>query len=254
MSAPRHALVTGGSRGIGRAIAAALLGQGCTVMIAGRDPAALRAAEAELGGNLHGVAADLVTREGVALLARAVRDRFGALDILVNNAGATARGGLFDVPDQAWEEGFALKCFGGVRLARALWPLLVDAGGSVVNIAGVGGRTPAADFVLGAAVNAAIMAITKSLAEQGAADGVRVNCINPGLIETGRLRARAERVALRDGVDLDAAKRTLAAEWGVPRIGQPEEIAAMAVFLTLGGGTYCQGGIFDVDGGRTRGL
>jgi 3-oxoacyl-[acyl-carrier protein] reductase len=209
---------------------------------------------AETGRDVRFVAADLSTPEGTAMVAARAAQQSTRLDVLVNNAGATARGTLFEVTEQDWADGFALKFHGAARLTRALWPALAAAGGSVVNIAGVAGRTPTADFVVGSAVNAAVMSLTKSLAEQGATDGVRVNCINPGLINTDRLRRRVEAIAARDGGDMAAAERTLAKEWGITRIGQPEEIAALAVFLAIGGGTYCQGGIFDVDGGRTRSL
>lgn len=254
----RVALVTGGSRGIGRAIAVGLAHAGCDLVIAGRDAASLEAASANIaassGRYVATIPVDLSTLAGVEAAAGFVAERFAKIDVLVNNAGATVRGSLFDVTEQDWADGFALKFFGAARLSKLLWPHLVAAGGSVVNIAGVAGRTPTADFVVGSAVNAAVMSLTKSLAEQGAADGVRVNCINPGLISTDRLRRRVEAIAARDSVDMAAAECTLAAEWGITRIGRPEEIAALAVFLTVGGGTYCQGGIFDVDGGRTRSL
>jgi 3-oxoacyl-[acyl-carrier protein] reductase len=253
-----HAIVTGGSRGIGQAIAAGLARAGCDVLLVARNAVPLQQAAARLtaetGRDVRFVAADLSTPEGTAMVAARAAQQSTRLDVLVNNAGATARGTLFEVTEQDWADGFALKFHGAARLTRALWPALAAAGGSVVNIAGVAGRTPTADFVVGSAVNAAVMSLTKSLAEQGATDGVRVNCINPGLINTDRLRRRVEAIAARDGGDMAAAERTLAKEWGITRIGQPEEIAALAVFLAIGGGTYCQGGIFDVDGGRTRSL
>jgi NAD(P)-dependent dehydrogenase (short-subunit alcohol dehydrogenase family) len=252
------ALVTGGSRGIGRAIATALAQAGCDVVLVARQPGALGAAAADIaaqtGRTVRVIAADLGSLHGVQAVSAQLRGFSPTLDVLVNNAGATVRGTLLEVAEQDWQEGFALKFFGAVRLTRALWPLLKQAQGAVVNIAGVAGRTPSADFVVGSAVNAAVMSLTKSLAAQGATDGVRVNAINPGLIATGRLERRIDVVAAREGVDRQAAARILAAEWGAARIGQPEEIAAMAVFLTVGGGTYCQGGIYDVDGGVTKSL
>lgn len=254
----RTALVTGGSQGIGKAIAAALSAAGCNVLLVARRPDLLDAAANEItaktGRGVFTTAADLSTPAGVAQAAARAQTIFPSLDVLVNNAGATTRGTLATVQDADWMDGFALKFHGTARLTRALWPMLIAANGSVVNIAGVAGRTPTADFVVGSAVNAAIMALTKSLAEQGGADGVRVNCINPGLIKTGRLQRRVDEIMRRDGLDQAAAEQTLAREWGVQRIGRPEEIAALAVFLTVGEGTYCQGGIYDVDGGRTRGM
>jgi 3-oxoacyl-[acyl-carrier protein] reductase len=254
----KTALVTGGSQGIGRAIAAGLSAAGCDVMLVARRQNLLEAAAQDIaaatGQGVLTIEADLSTPAGVAHAAARAQAIFPTLDVLVNNAGSTVRGSLLSVSDDDWTSGFALKFHGAARLTRALWPLLSKAGGAVLNIAGVAGRTPTADFVVGSAVNAAIMAFTKSMAEQGAKDGVRVNCINPGLIKTARLQRRVDDIMRRDGLDQAKAEAALAREWGVQRIGRPEEIAALAVFLTVGEGTYCQGGIYDVDGGRTRGL
>jgi 3-oxoacyl-[acyl-carrier protein] reductase len=252
------ALVTGGSQGIGHAIAAGLAAAGCDLLLVARNPDRLAQASSSIaaasGRQVHTVACDLATVDGGSHAAARAGTVFPALNVLVNCAGATVRGSLFEATDHDWADGFALKFHGAARLTRALWPQLTAAGGAVLNIAGVAGRTPTADFVVGSAVNAALMSLTKSLAEQGAADGVRVNCINPGLIKTSRLQRRVDDIMRRDNLDQAAAEHALAQEWGVHRIGRPEEIAALAVFLTVGEGTYCQGGIYDVDGGRTRGL
>jgi 3-oxoacyl-[acyl-carrier protein] reductase len=258
-NAPRTtALVTGASRGIGRAIAQALAAAGCEVLLVARDATALAQTAAEIqagsGTQTHWLAADLATLSGTAEAAARAQSLFPKLDALVNNAGATVRANLLTATEADWEDGFALKFMSPVRLCRALWPMLIAAEGSVLNIAGAAARTPTADFIVGAAVNAAILSLTKSLADQGGADGVRVNALNPGIIATGRLQKRIDAVAARDGTGQAESEQTLAREWGVRRIGRPEEIAAMAAFLTIGGGTYCHGGIYDVDGGATKGL
>ncbi len=255
---PKTALVTGASRGIGHAIATALAAEGCEVLLVARNPAELARAAAEIQSatntKTHFLAADLATPSGTGQAATRARALFPHLDALVNNAGATVRANLLTATEEDWESGFALKLLAGVRLCRALWPMLMDAKGSVLNIAGAAAHTPTADFIVGAAVNAAILAVTKSLADQGSADGVRVNAINPGIIATGRLQKRIDLIAARDNTDQSTSEKTLAREWGVPRIGRPEEIAAMAAFLTVGAGTYCHGGIYNVDGGATKGL
>jgi 3-oxoacyl-[acyl-carrier protein] reductase len=255
---PTTAIVTGASRGIGRAVAHALATAGCDLLLLARHPQTLvdtatRIADTT-GRAVAWEAADLSTQAGIHQAATSAKSLFPHLNVLINNAGATVRGSLFEVSDEDWQDGFNLKFYAPVRLTRALWPMLMDAQGAVVNIAGSAGRTPTADFIAGSAVNAAVLSLTKSLADQGAQDGVRVNAINPGLIATDRLQNRIDFIAARDSTDETTAAATLAAEWGVTRIGRPEEIAAMAVFLTVGGGTYCQGGVFDVDGGRTKGL
>ena len=122
---------------------------------------------------------------------------FGGLDILVNNAGTTKRGDFFELTDADWEDGFALKFFAHVRLARAAWPLLKERRGSLVTIGGTSGRKPEASFTIGSSVNAAVAAFTKCLADLGKDDGVQVNCIHPSLVETERqwrrIRAEVER-------------------------------------------------------------
>jgi len=250
---PETALITGASRGIGAATALALARAGCDLLLTARSEPDLRATAdgiiAETGRNVRIVAADLSTPEGAHAITLAAA-ALPALHVLVNNAGATPRGSLAEMPDHAWDDGFALKFRGAVRLTRALWPALIATQGAVVNIAGTAGRTPTADFVIGSAVNAALLAFTKAMADQGGRDGVRVNAINPGFINTGRLRRWT---AGLPGTP-EEAEAALAKSWGVARIGQPSEIAAMVVFLTVGGGSYCQGGIYDVDGGRTKTL
>jgi 3-oxoacyl-[acyl-carrier protein] reductase len=179
--------------------------------------------------------------------------RFGRLDLLVNNAGATQRGDFLALDDAAWADGYALKLHGAVRLTRAAWPHLVASGtGGVVNIAGAGGRVAAADFTIGGSVNAALMNLTKALADRGVKDGVRVCCINPGSIRSDRLQGRIATLACERGLDDAAAAAALAEQTGVARFGEPEEIAAVVAFLAGAQAGYVQGSILDVDGGWVR--
>src|SRR3954467_6434868 len=160
----KMALVTGASRGIGRAIALELAQAGCNLMLTARDRDALAAtAEAirKLGRRAEIHAADLTGASEPERLAAAVRDAFGGLDILVNNAGAARRGDFFKLADTDWEQGFGLKFFAQVKLSRALWPLLKTRGGSVVAIAGIGARAPVADYMIGASVIGAQLAFMK---------------------------------------------------------------------------------------------
>lgn len=251
--AGKAALVTGASRGIGRAIALALAREGARVLAVARSEALLGALAA---GDRRIVAsvADLRDGAGVARAAAAAEREFGGLDILVNNAGTTRRGDVFALTEADWQEGFALKFFGYVRLTRALWPLLKARGGAIVNIIGIGGRTPGAEFAIGGAVNAGLLAFTKTMAEIGIGDGVRVNAINPGAIETDRLAPRIERYAAAKGISLEAARRLLPQEMGVARFGSVEEIADAVCFLASRRAAYLQGALIDIDGGATRTL
>jgi 3-oxoacyl-[acyl-carrier protein] reductase len=130
----------------------------------------------------------------------------------------------------------------------------MDRQGSIINIAGVGGRTGSADFTIGGAVNASMLNLTKSLADRGIRDGVRINAINPGYIRTDRLTLRIQRLAQEKGLPFEDAAKLMAEQTGISRFGEPEEIAAIAAFLASEQARYCQGGIFDVDGGMTRTL
>jgi 3-oxoacyl-[acyl-carrier protein] reductase len=141
-----------------------------------------------------------------------------------------------------------------MRLCRAAWPHLKQSGGSIVNIAGMGGRTASAEFTIGGSVNAAMLNLTKALADRGVQDGVRVNAINPGLVVTDRLKARIVQVAAEKGVDEETAARQLAGGMRIARFGQPAEIGAAVAFLASSRVGYCQGTLLDIDGGQTRTL
>lgn len=251
------ALVTGASRGIGAAIATALAEAGADVALAARDTDGLArtAAAVEAAGRRALVLpGDLREAEAcTAAVARTV-DAFGRLDLLVNNAGATKRGDVFELTDADYLDGFALKFFGAMRLTRAAWSHLTTAKGSVVLIAGIGGRTPTAEFTIGAPVNAALTAFGKAMAERGLTDGVRVNTINPGHIVTDRLWRRIDAKAASLGVSRDEAFAAYLKEIGVASFGRPEDVANLVVYLAGPQGAYFQGATLDIDGGATRGL
>ena len=251
------AIVTGASRGIGRGIAMRLAREGAAVMLCARNPAMLDGAVreiAEAGGKAAALALDLRLLESPVKLVECATAVFQRIDIVVNNAGATKRGDFLSLTDEDWADGFALKFFGAVRLTRAAWPYLKAARGSVVNISGGGGRTPGAEFAIGGSVNAAMQSFTKAMAEQGIADGVQVNVINPGLIRTGRLQKRLDDVAAEHGVDLAAAERQMITATRTTRIGEPADIAALVAFIAGPEGRFLQGAMIDMDGGATKTL
>jgi 3-oxoacyl-[acyl-carrier protein] reductase len=255
--AGKIALVTGASRGIGLAIAQRLAGEGMAVAVAARDEARLHtlAEQVEAGGGkvlVH--ATDLSRPDAPAAFAAAVLERFGRIDLVVNNAGATKRGDFLELTEQDWTDGFGLKFFAAVRLCRAAWPYLAGRGGSIVNIAGVGGRTGSAEFTIGGSVNAAMLNLTKCLADRGVRDGVRVNAINPGSIRTVRLTSRIQRLAAEKGISEEEATRQMTEQMGIARFGEPTEIADMVAYLASARAAYLQGSIVDVDGGVTRTL
>jgi NAD(P)-dependent dehydrogenase (short-subunit alcohol dehydrogenase family) len=124
----------------------------------------------------------------------------------------------------------------------------------MVNIVGIGGRTPGAEFAIGGSVNAALLAFTKTMPEIGIKDGIRVNATNPGAIETDRLLVRLQRYAAAHALALDEARRRLLHEMGVARFGSADEIAAAVAFLASPRAASVQGGLVDIDGGATRTL
>jgi 3-oxoacyl-[acyl-carrier protein] reductase len=178
----------------------------------------------------------------------------GRIDLLVNCAGATKRGDFLQLTDEDWHDGYELKFHGAVRLCRAAWPHLVTSRGSIINIAGVGGRTGNAEFTLGGSVNAALSLFTKALADRGVQDGVRVNAINPGSIATDRLTARIRKVATEENVPEDEAAKRLAARDRIARFGIPREIGDAVAFLASDRAAYIHGAVLDIDGGLTRAL
>jgi 3-oxoacyl-[acyl-carrier protein] reductase len=248
------AVVTGASRGIGAAIAHRLASDGFSIVAVARSGDALRDLTTALPTPSSAFACDLREVGAARQVIAAALARHGRVDVLVNNAGATIRGDFLDLDDEDWADGFALKFFGAARLCRAAWPALVESKGCIVNIAGIGGRTGSAEFAIGGSVNAALLNLTKSLADRGVRDGVRINAINPSSIATERTRRRVESLASERGVTVEQASDILSHALRVARFGTPDEVAHVVGFLVSAGASYMQGAIIDVDGGQTRTL
>jgi NAD(P)-dependent dehydrogenase (short-subunit alcohol dehydrogenase family) len=249
------AIVTGASRGIGSAIATDLARNGAKVVLAARDSGKLGeviAAILEFGGDGMTFRADLQENDAPQHLVEAAIAQFGGIDIVVNNAGATRRGPFLNLSEEDWHDSFALKFFGTVRLVRAAWPHLKTRCGSIVNIAGVGGRTPGAEFAIGGSVNAALLSFTKAIAELGVEDGVQINAVNPGFVRTDRLRRRLESSAAALGVTMIEAEQAMVREANVSRLGEPEDIAYLVTFLVSSEGRFLHGSLIDADGGQTK--
>jgi len=251
-------VVTGGSRGIGRAIAAGFAREGAQTVLAASSAANLAAAAQAIAAadvpEPATVAADLRRLEDCERVFATVRDRFGRCDILVNNAGATRAGNFLDLPDAAWLDGYALKLFGCVRMTRLLWPLLKDAQGHVVNIVGGAARTPGAEFLIGGSVNAAMANFSKGLSQLGKRDGINVNAIHPGATETDRTQRLLEQRSAASGRPVADLRREACVKDGLTRLGHPDDIAALALFLCSAPARYIQGTAIAVDGGATPGF
>jgi NAD(P)-dependent dehydrogenase (short-subunit alcohol dehydrogenase family) len=250
-------VVSGGSRGIGFAVAAAFARGGARTVLAASSEANLAAAAAriaEFGAPPLTVATDLRAAAGCTAVFEAVRARLGRCDVLVNCAGATRAGAFLDQPDEQWHDGFALKFFACVRLARLFWPMLAARQGFVVNIIGGAARTPDADFLVGGAVNAAMANFTKGLSGLGKRDGVNVNAILPGMTETERIEQLFRQRAAARGTTPEAVRAEAMARDGIRRLGRPEDTAELALFLCSERARHIQGTAIAVDGGATAGV
>ena len=247
------ALITGSSRGIGRAIAERLAGEGCAIMLTGRDQGALEEAARAItqqGGTAKTHLAELRDEAAPAALVAAVKRDFGRLDMLVNNAGATKRGDFLQLTDADWQDGFALKFFAHVRLARAAWPLLKAASGSILAIGGNGAAKPTADFTIGSSVNAGTAAFHKALSDIGKRDGIQVNTIHPGHVDTERLRRQMQVRIEKTGLDMATQLEAYRRELNVPRLGLPDDVASLAAFILSPRGRWLHGATIIMDGGE----
>ena len=253
----RTAIVTGASRGLGRAIALELASGGCAVVLAARDAAALDrvAEEARAAGapDALAVPGDLADPGQPARVVAAAVARFGGLDILVNNAGATKRGDFLDLPDEDHLAGFALKYHATVRFCRAAWPHLEASQGVIVNISGIGAQTPEPEFTIGGPVNSALLNFTKALSKR-ATGAMRVNALCPGHIVTDRLHGRIRTHAATNGTGEDEAREAMRQALGIRRFGDPNDIAATVAFMCSDAAAYLHGTVVTVDGGATPGI
>ncbi len=252
------AVISGGSRGIGKAIALKLAQTGCDCLLAARSEDNLRAAadliKQRTGRRVEVCAAELRTLAGCEAVYAVAKEFFGHIDILINSAGAT-QGGLFlELEDSVWEDGFALKFYGAVRLSRLFWPMLRESKGTVVNIIGGFARTPDPDFMIGGAVNAAFANFSKALAGLGLRDDVNVNAIHPGLTITERLEEIFAGRAKLANSTVEAVKRASIEKDGIRRLGQPEDVAELACFLCSSQARHIQGAAISIDGGATAGV
>ena len=244
----KRALVTGASKGIGRAVAQRLAQEGCDLVLVARTAEALETAAAEIRPDLQvGVevlAADLSRQSEIERVAAAA----GELDILVNNAGAIPPGGLLDLDDAAFRAAWDLKVFGYIGMSRALWPSLKPRGGVIVNVIGAAGEWLDPGYIAGSVGNAALMAFTRALGKGAPKDGMRVVAVNPGPVATGRMESRLRGQAEAQFGDPERWHELTA---GLPfgRAAKPEEIAAAVAFLASPMCGYASGGILTMDGG-----
>jgi NAD(P)-dependent dehydrogenase (short-subunit alcohol dehydrogenase family) len=239
--ADKVAIITGGGSGIGRGIAMALAREGAGVAICGRDRKKLDAVAAEIGSACLPVAADISTAKQVELLVRMTVEHFGRVTTVVNNAGVLLAGTAESIREDQWEQTFNVNVRGPWLLARAALPHLRTAGGgSIINVGSVLSMLGARNRVAYAASKGAVLAMTRAMAVDHAAEKIRVNCICPGIVETEMVAAF--------NMDEAARKQRLAMH-PLGRFGQPEDVAGLAVFLASDESSWITGAAYTVDGG-----
>jgi len=254
----RVALVTGGSQGIGRAIALTLAAEGADVSICARrtEPLESVASEVrELGREVVAISADVATADGAKAVIDATQEQFGRVDILVNNAGNGWPKPLLELTDEEWYASFDLNLMSAVRMSRACIPgMLERRWGRIVNMSSRMGREPDAYFGPYAASKAALINFSKTLANAFSGDGVLTNCITPGPTRSEAIDHAAQKSSEATGKTVDEVFEATLRKRPIPagRIGEPEDVAGLVALLVSERGSWITGGCFNVDGGMVR--
>ena len=247
----RVALVTGGSQGIGKAVAVMLAQEGASVVIAARGAELLDKVAAEIraaGGKVHAVAADVSQAADCERLVAETIKTFGRLDILVNNAGTSATGEFESVTDEAWQADFNLKLFAAIRLARLAVPGMRQHGwGRIINMTNIGAKQPRAKSMPTTVTRAAGLAFTKAMSKEFAASNILVNTVCIGLIKAGQ----HERKAARAGVPVEQMYDAMGKDIPLGRVGRAEEVASVVAFLASEAASYVTGSSVNLDGGAS---
>jgi len=243
----RAYLITGGTDGLGLALARRLTDEGARVAVCGRDEDRVARARALLGPTAHCVAADVTKADELDAFIDSTLSTFGRLDGAVNNAGRSSATTIAASSDDAWREDYELKVVAAVHVARRTLDALEATAGAVLNVLAIMARSPGASSTPTAASRAAGLALTKALASEVAPRGIRVNAILIGLIESGQWVRRAEAA----GVDLATFYERMAASSKIPlgRLGRAEEFADVAALLLSPRASYVTGVGVSVDGG-----
>lgn len=244
-------LVAGSSRGIGKAIAAALLAEGARVCISGRDPGALAKTQDELSTRHHMLAfeGDLSLPGPIAAAFETIRAEWGALDGLVCNLGSGSGKPGWNQSEDEWERLFRLNFQASARLAQAGIPMLLDRGGSIVFISSITGVEATPAPLPYSAAKAALLNYSKNLSRQVAKQNIRINCVAPGnvLFPGGSWEHRLAN-------DREGVRQGIQAEVPMGRFGTPQEIASLVTFLCSARASFITGCCFIADGGQTRAI
>jgi 3-oxoacyl-[acyl-carrier protein] reductase len=249
------AIVTGASSGIGRATALRLSRDFSAVVLVARSGEKL----AEVGAEVGRIGAEPLLLEA-DLSAAAAADtviartlaRFGQIDALLNIAGAVPGLDVFQMTDEQWDSGMALKFHGARRLTVRAWEALKRSKGAVVFTSGNAADVPRAGAAAVGSINAAIEALAKAFADRGLEDGVQVNSLSPGAIMTGRRVSLLEKAAAARKIGVEEAKQEFLRQAGIQRFGEPEEIAGLMAFAVSPAARWLTGTVLRMDGGEVK--
>jgi NAD(P)-dependent dehydrogenase (short-subunit alcohol dehydrogenase family) len=250
-------IITGASQGIGRATAERLARDFSALVLVARNRAKLdetAAAVKTAGAEVLVIEADLGRPEAAQSVVDQALTAFGRIDALLNIAGAVPQIDLFEMTDEQWDAGMALKLHGARRLTVAAWPSLKAAKGSVVLMSGNSALFPKAPYAAVGTINAAIVALAKAFSERGITDGVQVNSVLPGPVMTGRRRSYLAHWASLHDMSVDEATEKFPKEAGIARYGEPEEIAELIAFLVSPGARWMTGSTLRMDGGEVKSI
>jgi 3-oxoacyl-[acyl-carrier protein] reductase len=251
------AIVTGASSGIGRATALRLARDFPCVVLAARGLDGLQAVAqevAKLGAEPLVVEADLSEPFAADLVIASTLKQFGRIDALVNIAGAVMGLDVFEMTDEQWDSGMALKFHGARRLTIRAWDALKASGGSVVFTSGNSAEIPKAASAAVGAINAAIEALAKAFSDRGIADGVQVNSVSPGAVMTARRLAMIAKAAAAKNITVDQAKEGFLKQAGIARFGEVEEIADLMAFVVSPAARWMTGSVLRMDGGEVKSI
>lgn len=251
------ALVTAGSKGMGRSIALAFAAEGMSVTIAARGQEALDATRVEVertGFPALAIQADMSNAQDVTRAVSETVERFGRLDVLVVNAGGPPAKPFIDASDEDWQAAVELTLMSAVRLIRDASPHLESSHGSVITIESISVKQPVSGLLLSNSLRPAVIGLTKTLSDELASKGIRFNNILPGMIMTDRARSLAGNRARASGKSVEDVIAETEKSIPLGRYGTPEEIANLAIFLASSASSYITGTSILCDGGLFRGL